>query len=96
MKWIMAYLALLFVMSPITLVAYGWDKWRARREGRRISERTLHTLALLGGWPGALAGQRWFRHKTRKYQFQFAFWGTLFLHFALLILIAACALWWAG
>ena len=71
-----AYLAMVGLMSPVAFLAYGWDKRRARREERRISEKTLHLLALFGGWPGALAGQRAFRHKTQKVSFQIVFWLT--------------------
>lgn len=70
------YLAMIGLMSPVAFVAYGWDKRRARREERRISEKTLHLLALFGGWPGALAGQKTFRHKTQKVSFQIVFWLT--------------------
>jgi uncharacterized membrane protein YsdA (DUF1294 family) len=62
------------VASLLTLGFYEWDKRRARREGWRVAESTLHLLALLGGWPGALVGQRPFRHKTRKIPFQIVFW----------------------
>ena len=36
-------------------------------------ERTLHLLALLGGWPGAILARRRFRHKTMKVPFLIAF-----------------------
>lgn len=62
------------IMSLATLIIYGVDKRRARHEGNRISERTLHVLSLLGGWPGAIAGQKLFRHKTYKKSFRLAFW----------------------
>jgi uncharacterized membrane protein YsdA (DUF1294 family) len=71
-----AYLAMVGLMSPVAFAAYGWDKRRARQEGRRVSEKTLHLLALFGGWPGALAGQKTFRHKTQKVSFQIVFWLT--------------------
>ena len=44
--------------------------------------RTLHLLALLGGWPGAILGQRQFRHKTRKVAFLIVFWAVAVLHVA--------------
>jgi uncharacterized membrane protein YsdA (DUF1294 family) len=53
---------------------YATDKAQAGLAGRRVSERTLHLLALAGGWPGALVAQRYFRHKTRKVRFQVVFW----------------------
>jgi uncharacterized membrane protein YsdA (DUF1294 family) len=40
----------------------------------------LHLLAFLGGWPGALLGQRQFRHKTKKVSFLIAFWVVVVLH----------------
>ena len=67
-------------MSQVCLIAYGWDKRQAKNGGRRVSERTLHLLAFLGGWPGALLGQRLFRHKTVKVKFRIVFWLVLVLH----------------
>ena len=66
------------VMSLGTFVVYGIDKRRAKQEGSdRISEKTLHVLSLLGGWPGAIAGQKLFRHKTYKKSFPLVFWLTV-------------------
>lgn len=77
-----AYLTLVAVSSAAAFAAYGLDKRRAAAGGRRVSERTLHGLALLGGWPGALLGRRYFRHKTRKVPFFIAFWAVVALHVA--------------
>lgn len=66
--------------SVITFVAYWIDK-RAAREGRwRTQESTLHLLALIGGWPGALMAQRHLRHKSAKLSFQVVFWATVLLN----------------
>lgn len=73
------------IASLITFVTYGWDKSAARRGAWRTPEATLHLLALCGGWPGALAGQRVFRHKTRKLSFQIVFWSTVLLNVGVLI-----------
>ncbi len=55
----------------LTALIYGYDKFRARRGGRRIKEATLLTCAfLLGGW-GALFGMVIFNHKTSKKKFRF-------------------------
>jgi uncharacterized membrane protein YsdA (DUF1294 family) len=54
------------VAGAVAFAAYGWDKRRAERGGRRVPERTLHLLALVGGFPGAWLGRRAFRHKTRR------------------------------
>ncbi|MGV8082762.1 MAG: DUF1294 domain-containing protein [Coriobacteriia bacterium] len=68
------------VLSVVLFVFYGIDKAAARRGMRRIPERWLHMLAVLGGWPGALAGQLVFRHKTRKQPFRTIFWLTVVLN----------------
>lgn len=64
-------------MSMVAFVAYGLDKAAAKEGRRRTPERTLHLISLAGGWPGALIGQRVFRHKTRKQPFRTIFWGTV-------------------
>lgn len=78
-------IAIYTLLSIITFVVYGFDKLAARRGGQRVRERTLHLLALCGGWPGALAGQRLFRHKTRNRTFQVDFWLIVLLNSALLM-----------
>lgn len=65
------------VVGAITFVTYGVDKRAAQRGARRVPESTLHLLALTGGWPGALAAQQMFRHKTRKQPFRVVFWLTV-------------------
>lgn len=64
-------------VSVITFVAYALDKKAAVGGGWRTSESVLLSLGLLGGWPGAILAQQWFRHKTRKPAFRAAFWGTV-------------------
>lgn len=74
------YLSVVLGLSLVAFVFYGFDKRRARRNGRRVPENTLHLLALFGGWPGALAGQKVFRHKTQKTRFQILFWLCVVIH----------------
>jgi len=68
------------ILSLLTFAWYGRDKYAARTGNRRTPEKTLHLLALLGGWPGALAAQQLFRHKTRKKPFRLLFWATVLLN----------------
>lgn len=89
MTWYAAgYFGLVAVTSLVSVAAYGLDKRRAAAGGRRIPERTLHLLALLGGWPGAIVAQRRFRHKTRKVPFLIAFWAVVVLHVAVVGTVA--------
>ena len=70
------------VMSAATFVVYGFDKSRAIRGGRRVPERTLHLLALFGGWPGALVAASVLRHKTIKLSFRLVTAAIVALHLA--------------
>ncbi|MNV50435.1 hypothetical protein D3C71_1424460 [compost metagenome] len=79
----MAYVTL----SALTLAAYAFDKAAAKAGRRRISERTLHLLSLAGGWPGALLGQQWLRHKSVKADFRARFWATVLLNVAGFVLL---------
>jgi uncharacterized membrane protein YsdA (DUF1294 family) len=70
------------VASVIAFAAYGLDKRAARHGQRRTPERTLHIIELLGGWPGALLAQQFFRHKTRDQSFRLVFFSIVALHLA--------------
>jgi uncharacterized membrane protein YsdA (DUF1294 family) len=83
-----AYLIVVAVMSLVCFIAYGLDKRQAANGGRRVPERTLHLLAFLGGWPGALLGQRQFRHKTQKVKFRIVFWMVVVLHVGIVSAVA--------
>lgn len=66
----------LIFVNAITLVVYSADKRAARISRRRIREKKLHILGLLGGWPAALIAMKVFRHKTRKLSFLLVFYIT--------------------
>ena len=76
--------------SVATFVAYALDKSAAVQGRWRTPERTLHLLALAGGWPGALLAQQLLRHKTRKAAFIRVFWVTVGLN------VAGLVAWRAG
>lgn len=59
-------------INVITFIYFGWDKTKAAVEGRRVRERTLWLLMILGGSIGGLLGMHVFRHKTKKISFQAA------------------------
>lgn len=84
-------IAYFFVMSTITFMAYFLDK-AAAAAGRgghdcRVSEASLHALALLGGWPGALLARLTLHHKTRKQPFVILFWLTAAINVAAVLAI---------
>ena len=68
-RYVPIYLAAINVFAFLT---YGWDKLSAKRSGaRRVPERTLFALALLGGSAGAVGGMLLFHHKTRHWYFRY-------------------------
>lgn len=77
----------LLAINGIAFLTMGFDKQLARRGSRRVPERTLHTLALVGGTPGSFLGIQVFRHKSQKRSF-------LLVHWAIVVLQAAALLWW--
>lgn len=66
--------------SLATFLTYAADKSAARSNTRRTSEKTLHMLALGGGWPGALVAQQVLRHKSKKASFRTVFRATVFIN----------------
>jgi uncharacterized membrane protein YsdA (DUF1294 family) len=77
-------------LSLITLVMYAWDKRASKRAGaRRVRERTLHLMAVGGGFLGALVGVFWLRHKTKHASFVVVTILALAAH-------AGAWAWWCG
>lgn len=77
---VLGYPILVGVASLATFLMYGWDKRQAKNNGWRVPEKQLHGLAFLGGWPGAMLGQNFFRHKTQKIEFKIMTWLAAGLH----------------
>lgn len=77
-------LAAYLVFSGGAFAMYGIDKSAAEHGDWRTPESTLHVLAMLGGWPGALIARQFFRHKTVKREFLVAFWVTVIVNCAAL------------
>jgi len=75
--------------SAATFIAYAADKSAANSGSWRTPESTLHMLALVGGWPGALLAQQVLRHKSTKQPFRQVFWGTALLNVVALVLLAS-------
>ena len=74
-KTVLLFVAVHFVFINIfTFLAYWKDKRAAQSGQWRIPEKDLHWLELLGGWTGALLGQKLLHHKNRKKSYQLVFW----------------------
>lgn len=77
------------VMSVIAFIMYAKDKHAAEWGAWRTSESTLHTLSLLGGWPGAALAQSFLRHKSKKFSFRITYWVTVIVN-------CSCLYWFAS
>ena len=65
----------LVIINVVTFLVYGLDKWKAKRkvrreQVRRVPEKTLFLLPLLGGSVGGILGMRVFHHKTKHWYFR--------------------------
>jgi uncharacterized membrane protein YsdA (DUF1294 family) len=86
---LLIYSIYLIALTVITFILYGFDKLKAKIGGKRIAEKTLLCLSVLGGALGAILAMKIFRHKTAKEHRYFSvvnFFG-LIIHFALFALI---------
>ncbi|MDD5160539.1 MAG: DUF1294 domain-containing protein [Sulfuricurvum sp.] len=73
------FILLFVILNLVTFGIFGIDKLLARMNRNRISEKTLLTLAIVGGSVGAVFAQKLFRHKTRK--FRYRVWIILIIQF---------------
>lgn len=69
MSFTLIFLIYLLCINVFTTLVFWFDKNRARAKQRRVPERKLLFLALIGGSPGAFWAREFFRHKTRKQPF---------------------------
>jgi uncharacterized membrane protein YsdA (DUF1294 family) len=82
-----AFIIIFLLFNLFTFLLFGYDKFLARTNKERISERTLFWFALAGGSVGAIFAQKIFRHKSKKYPY--AFWIILVIEF-----VAFEAIWY--
>ncbi|MDW3118521.1 MAG: DUF1294 domain-containing protein [Roseovarius pacificus] len=60
----------LALVNLLAFLALAKDKHAAKKRRRRVPERRLLWLAVLGGTPGVFAAIHLFSHKTRKQPFR--------------------------
>lgn len=82
-------LLLLLIWNLTVFFLYAMDKYRARKNAWRVSERALILGALLCGGVGAALGMALLRHKTRHLKFRL----LVPLAAVLTLVVAAFLLW---
>lgn len=66
MKYLLIYL---LIVNAVGFLLMLIDKWKAKKNRRRIPEATLLGVAALGGSVGCLLGMYTVRHKTLHLKF---------------------------
>lgn len=82
--------ALFMYLAGVNVLAFlvtAFDKWFAKRNKRRVRERTLMLLAAFGGALGTFAAMQLCRHKTKKPLFYIGVPLLLFLWVAIVVLV---------
>ena len=74
----------LIVINSLCFLTFGYDKWQAKNNKRRISEFNLLVLAGIGGTIGGIVSMYLFKHKTNKFSFTLAFYAIAILQIVLL------------
>lgn len=74
------------LINAASYALYGIDKFKARKDKWRISEKSLLIVSLFGPI-GALLGMQQFRHKTQKPIFRFLVPAFAGIHLLLVLWI---------
>ena len=86
MKLLLFYLLIINALSFLLMLV---DKWKAKKNRRRIPEATLMGVSALGGSVGSLLGMYTFRHKTLHLKFTLGIPLILAAQCILVVLIMA-------
>ena len=76
----------LIVINSLCFLTFGYDKWQAKKNKRRISEFKLLFLTGVGGTIGGIVSMYLFKHKTNKFSFTLAFYAIAILQIVLFYL----------
>ncbi|MBR4758451.1 MAG: DUF1294 domain-containing protein [Bacteroidaceae bacterium] len=77
----------ILVMTVLTFIVFGIDKWKAKNEQWRVPESTLFLLAIFGGSIGGWLGMEIWRHKTQHWYFRLGIPIIVVLQVALILWI---------
>ena len=83
------FLIYLIIINAIGFFLMLVDKQKAIRGQWRIPEKTLFTVALLGGSIGSIAGMYTFRHKTKHKTFTLGMPAILTVQIIIVVYLAS-------
>lgn len=73
------------IVNVFAFIQTAYDKRQAIKGGKRISERSLLAVILLGGTIGASLAILIFRHKTAKFSYLWKFFGIVIFQILLIV-----------
>lgn len=82
--WLWYYLA---AINAAGIAVMGIDKQKAKRRLSRVSEKSIFTLAAVGGALGVWLGMSLFRHKTKHKSFSLGIPALLMLNILMVYLL---------
>ena len=82
-------LGIILFMNLLGYLSMWSDKKRAIKGKYRISEKTLFTIALLGGSIGSILGMNHFRHKTKHWYFKYGMPAILIMQIILIVAVGS-------
>ena len=85
MKYIFIWLV---IISAVSVILTVYDKIAAKTGGRRIAEKTLMLLGLIGGAAAILVTMLIIRHKTRHAKFMVGLPVEIILHIGIIAAVA--------
>ena len=74
------------LISAVSIIMTVYDKWAAKHKKRRVPERTLLSLGIVGGAAAMYLTMKCIHHKTKKKKFVVGLPLEILLH----VLIAFC------
>lgn len=77
----------LILINLAAFILFGYDKGCAMRHAWRVPEKTLLGIAVFGGSVGAIAGMKFFHHKTLHPQFKYGLPAILAVQLALFVML---------
>jgi uncharacterized membrane protein YsdA (DUF1294 family) len=72
------------MINSLCFLTFGYDKWQAKKNNKRISEFNLLLLTGIGGTIGGILSMSLFKHKTNKFSFILSFYAIVILQIVLL------------
>ncbi len=77
------------VISAVSVIVTVYDKIASKSDARRVPEKTLMLLGLIGGAAAMLLTMLIIHHKTRHAKFMAGLPAEIILHIAIIIAVAS-------